>query len=144
MSNFICLNCQKPVSEEGQIGTAHRNHCPFCLWSRHIDQNREGDRKAKCQAAMTPIGLTFKKEKPDKYDPQEKGEIMLVHRCLGCGKISINRIAADDNAEQIMNILEKPERLDKKTVDLLTRAKIRLAGKGDEKQIRLQLFGLTK
>jgi len=45
---------------------------------------------------MKPIGLTLKKD----------GELMVVHKCLGCGKISKNRIAGDDNTYSIISLLE--------------------------------------
>jgi len=45
---------------------------------------------------MEPIGLTFKRD----------GEIMIVHKCLGCGKLSPNRIAGDDSTYAITALLE--------------------------------------
>lgn len=128
MSGFKCLNCQCFVPTDKYIGTAHRNHCPFCLWSQHVDQSQEGDRKSSCQAGMEPIGLTFKKEKPDKYHPEEKGELMLVHRCTGCGKISLNRIAADDETGEILKLLEKSKGLNEE----------------DRQEVQIQLFGKDK
>jgi uncharacterized Zn finger protein len=50
-----------------------------------------------CGARMEPIGLTFKKD----------GELMIVHQCLNCGKISPNRIAGDDNTYIICSLLDK-------------------------------------
>lgn len=38
---------------------------------------------------MAPVGVTTR---PD-------GEQMLLHRCLGCGIVRRNRIAADDNPD---------------------------------------------
>lgn len=48
---------------------------------------------------MRPIGLTFKYEG---YGRQ--GEIMLVHECSACGKLSINRIAGDDSNDRIITV----------------------------------------
>lgn len=54
---------------------------------------------------MEPIGLTLKEEGFDKYGNKKQGEVMVIHRCLECGKISINRIAADDDNEKILELL---------------------------------------
>jgi hypothetical protein len=49
---------------------------------------------------MVAIGLTFKKV-GKRYPGEGQGELMIIHRCTGCGKIDINRIAADDNPEAL-------------------------------------------
>lgn len=132
--SFKCLNCGKGVTVIGHIGTAHRNHCPYCLWSKHVDEFQEGDRKSFCQAGMEPIGLTFKKEKPDKYHPEEKGELMLVHRCIGCVKLSLNRIAADDDPEEVLKLLKLPQQENVLAeIDILTES--------NKQEVRKQLFG---
>jgi hypothetical protein len=59
---------------------------------------------------MSPVALTLKKT-VNKFRSQNKGEIMLVHRCEGCGKISINRIAADDDPEVLMDVFERSSRM---------------------------------
>ena len=58
---------------------------------------------------MQPIGLTFKRTR-DKY-ARRQGELMLVHCCTACGGISINRIAADDDPDSILALMESNERL---------------------------------
>jgi len=45
---------------------------------------------------MKPTSLTTKKD----------GEIMIVHRCEKCGKVSNNRIAGDDNTDVIMALAD--------------------------------------
>ncbi len=122
------------------IGTKNRNHCPFCLWSKHVDEKVAGDRAAFCHGPMEPIGLTFKKEIVDKYGSLKRGELMLVHKCSECGKISINRIAGDDNEEKIMVIFAKSkdnENLRKN----LRKDNIELLSKKDEEEIKRNLFG---
>jgi len=134
METFICENCRKNVSNAA-IGTHHRNHCPFCLWSLHVDKDKPGDRDDPCQGLMEPIGLTFKKEGIDKYGKLRQGELMVVHRCLGCGKISINRIAADDEAKEILKVFEKSL---KRTENVIG---IEFLGEKDREEIETQLFG---
>jgi hypothetical protein len=63
---------------------SYRNHCPRCLWSRHVD-NRPGDRGNRCGGAMEPVGLRLRPGKG----------YQLVHRCARCGAESVNRLATD-------------------------------------------------
>jgi RNHCP domain len=79
-------------------GTRHRNHCPSCLWSRHVDDDVPGDRAADCAGAMEPIGVSVRGD----------GEWALVHRCAGCGAVRLNRIAGDDNPLVLMRLAVRP------------------------------------
>ena len=119
--SFVCQNCGQKVSTKA-IGTKNRNHCPVCLWSLHLDQEIPGDRKSTCKGLMKPIDLTFKKEKINKYHKEdESGEIMLVHQCQKCQKITKNRPAGDDNTAALLLIC--PEK--------------------DKKEVQKQLFGVV-
>ena len=79
-------------------GTQHRNHCPSCLWSRHVDDDVPGDRAAGCASAMEPISICVRAD----------GEWALVHRCGGCGEVHVNRIAGDDNPLALMHLAVRP------------------------------------
>ena len=50
--SFRCVKCKQQV-DTLSFGTTQRNHCPQCLWSRHVD-NFPGDRKAACGGPMEP------------------------------------------------------------------------------------------
>jgi hypothetical protein len=78
-------------------GTEHRNHCPSCLWSRHLD-NTPGDRGSNCSGSMEPIAICVRAD----------GEWALVHRCAGCATVRVNRIAGDDNPLVLMRLAVKP------------------------------------
>jgi len=136
---FRCCGCGQWVSFLEFMGTAHRNHCSFCLWSKHVDLEKPGDRKSECQAGMKPIGLTFKHEGEDKYGKLRQGELMLIHECV-CGKISINRIAGDDNSEAILKAFEESQKHPKKW-DQLKRKGIEILLSGKREKIFIQLFG---
>lgn len=123
------------------MGTKHRNHCPYCLWSKHVDQKLPGDRKSPCQGGMEPLGLTFKQERLDKWGKPREGELMIVHRCVRCGKISINRIAADDLPEIILEVFKKSQNLEEDLKEQLIPENINLLGKDSEEKIKTQLFG---
>jgi hypothetical protein len=103
---FTCRHCALYVPCDPALsGVQNRNHCPYCLWSRHLDWRIAGDRLAGCRAAMQPIGLTIKRSR-NKYAGARDGELMLIHRCTICAKVAINRIAADDSAAAIMQIFD--------------------------------------
>lgn len=90
---FKCRHCRRfigPLPSGGQ----HRNHCPFCLYSRHVDGQQTGDRLSSCGSKMQPIG-SFQRR---------NGEHVLVHRCLGCGFERFNRIAADDDFDLVLSL----------------------------------------
>lgn len=96
IESFTCSVCGSVVVPE-DAGSEHRNHCPHCLSSVHVD-NRPGDRASLCRGVMEPIGVWVRKN----------GEWAILHRCASCGKIASNRIAADDNAMLLMSIATKP------------------------------------
>ena len=95
-STFRCRNCGLDVAIEAP-GTAHRNHCPSCLWSRHVD-DVPGDRAAGCDAAMEPVGISSRRD----------GEWAVVHRCRGCRTVHLTRIAGDDNPLVLMQLAVRP------------------------------------
>ena len=77
---FICKVCDRTVVPEN-AGSNHRNHCPNCLSSLHVDIE-PGDRASDCGGIM--------------------------HRCRRCGALRSNRIAADDNPMKLMSIAMQP------------------------------------
>ena len=93
---FTCRNCGREIVPMG-AGSDHRNHCPYCLHSMHLD-NEPGDREADCGGIMEPVAVWVR----------NKGEWALIHRCKWCGTMSSNRIAADDNPVKLMSIAMKP------------------------------------
>ena len=56
---FRCTNCSRLVSGSAP-GTANRNHCPYCLWSLHVD-GESGDRTSDCRGAMEPVAVWVKR-----------------------------------------------------------------------------------
>ena len=93
---FVCVKCGATAATSG-AGSAHRNHCPRCLHSVHLDKV-PGDRLAMCGGMMEPVSVWVRKS----------GEWALVHRCRECGAMSSNRIAADDNEMLLLSIAAKP------------------------------------
>lgn len=85
--DFECERCRRLV-----IGSGYTNHCPSCLWSKHVDV-QPGDRKAECRGLMEPVAVRA-----------EGSRYRIVHRCLECGLERQNRAAADDDFEQLLRI----------------------------------------
>jgi hypothetical protein len=138
---FTCAQCGFAVTTaREQSGVNNRNHCPRCLWSKHVDDVKAGDRKAECKSRMQPIGLTLK-QSPKRYNREAAGELMLIHHCSDCGKSSINRIAADDDAAMIYQVFNRSLGLNEKRKNLLKDEAIRLLGSTDLTVVYSQLFG---
>lgn len=93
---FTCKNCGWLVTPEG-AGSDHRNHCPHCLYSVHLD-NEPGDRESECHGRMEPISVWVRKN----------GEWAVIHWCTVCGKLSSNRSAADDDPAKLMALALRP------------------------------------
>ena len=140
---FRCCHCGRWVSFSKDIGTAHRNHCPFCLWSKHVDEKKPGDRQAQCQSGMKPIGLAFKQAGKDKYGRPRQGEIMLIHKCTGCGKISLNRIAADDNEKEILKVFEESQNLSQRQKNQLQEQEIQIISSQESQKFLFSFLGKT-
>ena len=105
--DFDCCHCGRRVSADARLsGVNHRNHCPHCLWSRHMDLLAPGDRLCACKGPMPPVGLAFKRAHK-KYAPLGPGELMLVHRCAACGHLSLTRVAADDCPAKLWDVFEE-------------------------------------
>ena len=105
--DFKCAHCHGLVSSAHQLSGVHnRNHCPYCLWSCHLDLFAAGDRLSACKGEMKPTGLTMKMGR-NKYGLESRGELMLIHECVECKSVSINRIAADDDAEMVMTVFQE-------------------------------------
>ena len=81
-TGFLCLQCGLDVL--ALSNGSYRNHCPRCLYSRHVDR-RPGDRASSCRSLMQPVGLTYKAKKG----------WQIVHRCERCRTLSVNKVATD-------------------------------------------------
>lgn len=105
--DFKCAHCHVIVSSAHVLsGVNNRNHCPYCLWSCHLDLYAAGDRLSACKAPMKPVGLTMKAGR-NKYQRNARGELMLIHQCTECKSLSINRIAADDDSETVLTVFQE-------------------------------------
>jgi hypothetical protein len=95
-SGFVCFNCGRAVTPD-PTGTVHRNHCPWCLHSLHLDAVT-GDRASRCRGVMEPVAISVLRG----------GEWVIIHRCKDCGALRENRIAGDDNSLALMSLAVRP------------------------------------
>lgn len=119
---FTCKVCGRLVVPGG-AGSVHRNHCPNCLSSQHLD-NEPGDRAAECGGVMEPIAVWVRKN----------GEWAVIHRCRICGALSSNRIAADDNPMKLMSLAMKPVALPPFPLERLEEMTALMGGEGTLKK----------
>jgi hypothetical protein len=85
--DFICEKCGFEVK-----GSGYTNHCPNCLWSKHVDIN-PGDRMESCGGMMEPVEFEFKEKK-----------YSVWHKCLRCGAKRKNRISEGDNLDILRDL----------------------------------------
>ncbi|MEK7589596.1 MAG: RNHCP domain-containing protein [Patescibacteria group bacterium] len=83
--DFVCEHCGQEVK-----GNGYTNHCPECLWSKHVDVN-PGDRQAHCGGMMEPVNAEMK-----------KGKYRILHCCVRCGFTRKNNTVGSDNFETIL------------------------------------------
>ncbi len=79
--DFICGHCGKEIKGDG-----YTNHCPHCLWSKHVDIN-PGDRAQSCRGMMKPIRI----------ETEGKKGMIIIHRCEKCGYEKRNKAQKDDD-----------------------------------------------
>lgn len=85
--DFVCENCSHEVK-----GTGYTNHCPKCLYSKHVDIN-PGDRAHSCNSIMEPVSVE-----------KEGQEHILIHKCVRCGEEKRCKIAKDDDFNKVVEV----------------------------------------
>ena len=86
---FVCEQCGEMVEK---LNYTSRDHCPFCLFSKHVDIF-PGDRMNSCQGLLQPIGI-------EKY----KNTYKIIYKCLKCHQIHKNIMATDDDFNIIIKL----------------------------------------
>lgn len=87
---FICENCGKKVDK---LGYTSRDHCPYCLCSKHVDC-LPGDRMESCHGILKPMQVEL---------DSKKGYV-IVYKCSKCGAIRKNKAAEDDNKDLLIEL----------------------------------------
>jgi DNA-directed RNA polymerase subunit RPC12/RpoP len=90
IEDFICFKCGAEVK-----GNGYTNHCPSCLWSKHVDVN-PGDRVSDCGGEMEPIRVE-----------NDKQVFKLVHKCITCGHEKRNELVKGDSFDVAVKLMQK-------------------------------------
>src|SRR3989344_2176178 len=90
--NFVCEYCGQQVKGDG-----YTNHCPTCLWSKHVDIN-PGDRAEPCGGMMEPVAIEG-----------SSPAYAIVHRCTRCGKERRNKADSRDSRDALIAIAKRWE-----------------------------------
>lgn len=85
--DFVCEHCGAQISGDG-----FTNHCPACLWSKHVDIH-PGDRAENCQGLMSPIAVESRRE-----------GYRIKFRCQECGIERWNKSVEEDNFDTLLEI----------------------------------------
>lgn len=86
IEDFACEHCGALVKGDG-----YTNHCPKCLWSKHVDVN-PGDRAATCGGMMEPVSV----------EGSSGSQYRICHRCIICGHEKINDANSGDSADALV------------------------------------------
>lgn len=87
VEDFTCERCGAKVR-----GNGYTNHCPRCLWSRHVDVS-PGDRAEICGGMMEPVRV-------EGASPA----YAIVHRCAACGVERRICAAQNDSADALVKL----------------------------------------
>lgn len=87
---FVCEHCGKKVSK---LGYTSRDHCPYCLYSKHVD-NMPGDREEDCKGLLKPVQVEL---------DSKKGYV-IIYKCEKCGAIRKNKAAVDDDKDLLIKL----------------------------------------
>jgi hypothetical protein len=140
-ADFTCKQCGFFVSAHRAVsGVINRNHCPYCLYSRHVDLYHAGDRLCACKGLMKPVGMTIKSSR-DKYAINHRGELMLVHRCTNCNRLSINRVAADDDPMKLLAVFNNSPEDIHRIQHMCQEQGILLLKRSERSLVHTRLFG---
>ena len=90
--NFTCAHCGADV-----LGNGYTNHCPKCLYSKHVDNN-PGDRQSNCGGMMRPISVESR-----------NSEFIITHKCEKCGKVIKQKTSENDDMDTIISISSNPD-----------------------------------
>ena len=91
VEDFICEQCGTTVK-----GTGYTNHCPKCLWSKHVDI-APGDRADTCRGMMEPFAVE---------GSTGKG-YTVRHKCQKCSFERVNAVTAEDNPDAVVGLAQK-------------------------------------
>ena len=95
VEDFICEHCGASVT-----GNGFTNHCPECLYSKHVDVF-PGDREAACGGMMKLVKVE-----------KEKNVYVLTHKCIKCGYEKRNKMDDQDDFDVVLQSVKRNSSLE--------------------------------
>lgn len=92
---------------------------------------------------MKPIAIAFKNYEVNPFTGRGNGELMIIHECVSCGRISPNRIAGDDNEYQVLSILDDSFNLDTNFMSKIRNLRINIITSENKEDVLISLFGIN-
>ncbi len=89
-AGFVCEHCGREVAP---LGYTSRDHCPYCLYSKHVDV-LPGDRSNSCQGLLRPVQTL----------PRDTRGFVILYRCESCGETHRNTAARDDDSDLLIRL----------------------------------------
>jgi len=89
VEDFECENCGERV-----VGDGYTDHCPKCLWGKHVDEIVPGDRQSSCKKLMKPVGIIYK-----------NGKFKIHYKCSGCSHEFWVREGEEDDREKLLELV---------------------------------------
>ena len=87
VEDFVCASCGAAVT-----GSGYTNHCPHCLWSRHVDIY-PGDRQSPCGGMMEPVAFVV-----------SGSDCIIEQKCTECGHVHKNRMRPGDDIQALIEL----------------------------------------
>ena len=87
------------------------------------------------------MALAFKNYEINPFTGRGGGELMLIHQCTNCDKLSPNRIAGDDNEYQILCILKESIDLNQILLNQLNKLGLIPITNENKEEALVSLFG---
>ena len=91
IENFACGNCGLEV-----VGDGYTDHCPKCLWGKHVDEEIPGDRASDCRGLMEPVGAKL---------IMSNVKFLINYKCTKCRHVFTVREGKGDDREKLMKLL---------------------------------------
>ncbi len=88
--DFECENCGHKTKGDG-----YTDHCPKCLWGKHVDEKIPGDRLSKCRGLMEPTKTEFQ---------ISNFQFLIKYKCMKCRHEFLVRSGDNDNKEKLMEL----------------------------------------
>jgi len=86
--DFRCEVCSELVKGDG-----YTDHCPKCLWGKHMDEAVPGDRASECHGLMEPVGVMSVNSK-----------WIIYYKCVRCGKKFKVGAGENDDSQEIQKL----------------------------------------